>query len=415
MKPRWFNSIVPFKIISAVASTLIVLLTISLGGTSREVSLVVSILTAGSLAGSIFFGSFVFKTEKKVNFFLLGFFGLVISSFLLFFAGDIILVLLGSFLFSFLTTATFFAALALISEKYKDINKMIGKFEEIGGWAWVCGLIFGFFITSLLGLKEIFLLLTIFSVVSFIYATWLLRERILYKLAQGILADFGLLTLVERGVEFVMKKQEFMVEKALMGLHSIVKGSFVPSFQIVQASLPKKNILLHLTFLLIFLSFGLVYSQTITLMKEKGLTDNLIFGFSVLASTMSALFYSRAGKVEDSNSMLKRNFCLRILMFLLLSFSVFLSGLPFMILLAIFFLLDGYSWSYIVILSNSLILRKSKTEMGINNFFRSLGYIIGSFFSGILIFHLGFSINFIVASIFLLTSILIFLKLKIEA
>jgi predicted MFS family arabinose efflux permease len=219
---------------------------------------------------------------------------------------------------------------------------------------------------------------------------------------------------VEKGVEFAIKGEELVAEKTLTSLHHIVKGSFIPSFHIIRVELPRKNILLHLTFLLFFISLGLVYSQVITLMKEKGITDSLVFGFSLVSSTLSAAFYSRAGNVRKVENTIIRMLILRSLMFLMLIISVFLFGISFMIFLFVFFLLDGYSWSYIVIPSNSLILRKLKKEIGINNFFRSLGYIIGSFISGILIFYSGFIMNFSIAIVILIISIFLFLRTKKE-
>jgi MFS family permease len=410
MKIGWFKSIIPFKIVSAIFSTLVILVTISIGGNAREVSLVVTTLTIGSLLGSIFFGSIVFRTNKRISFFTLGFLGLIFSNFLLFFTKDFLLILIGAFSFSFLTSSIFFAAYALISDKYKNVNRAIGRFEEVGGWGYVIGLIIGFFITSFLGLEQIFFVLGIFSIASLFYVFWIFKRRILLKLAQTLLKDFGILTWVEKGVEFAIKGEEMIAEKTLTSLHHIVKGSFIPSFHIIRVELPRKNLLLHLTFLLFFISLGLVYSQVITLMKEKGITDSLVFGFSLISSTLSAAFYSKAGSVKKPENIITKMLVLRALMFLMLIISVFLFGISFMIFLFIFFFLDGYSWSYIVIPSNSLILRKLKKEIGINNFFRSLGYIIGSFLSGILIFYSGFIMNFSIAIVILIISIFLFLK-----
>jgi hypothetical protein len=77
---------------------------------------------------------------------------------------------------------------------------------------------------------------------------------------------------------------------------------------------------------------------------------------------------------------------LGLLPFLYLS----LPKLFFLFFLLIFWLLDGYSWGFIPILLNLIALKNCKEEFGIYNFFRSLGYTVGGFLSGIFAIKIGF-------------------------
>ncbi|HDM05921.1 MAG TPA: MFS transporter [Candidatus Aenigmarchaeota archaeon] len=408
---KWVNSIIPFKIVSAIFSPLIVLLTISLGGGASEVSFVFSSLTFGSLLGSLIWGNISFRTAHRRRIFILGFFGLTLSTFLLLFVKEIILIIFIAFIFSFLTTATLFAALAMIAHRYKKITKAIGNFEKVGGWAWVVGLIIGFFITSFLSAREILVFLFLISLISLFYVFYVFKRKFLEKFAEDMMKDFGLLTWVEKGIE-IASRQERKLMRILTAFPHVTRSAF-PLISIIIPKFPRRHFLLHFTFFLLFLSFGLAFSQQITLIKEKGFTDNIVFLVSLISSIMAAIFYSKVYTVENLKDVLTKMFGIRIFMFILLTISVSLSDLPFLFISIIFSLLDGFSWAYIVILSNSMMIKISRTEVGINNFFRSIGYIVGSFISGVLVNEFGFATNFFLAVVLSSLSLFSFISVKI--
>ncbi len=412
LKPRWLISIIPYKLVMAIMSTLIILYVIDVGGRAEEVSLTVATLTLGGLIGSLLWSYLINRAKNKLGFYLLGYLGLIFPSLILYFSQDFLLILISAFFFSFVTASTYFAGLFMISKTKKGMDKMIGRFEEVGGWAWVAGLVLGTLLTSFLNLRTIFLILGILSLLSILLIVPSLERKLLVKFKEKIKEEeLGLLPMVERGVEFILKEEEFVVHHFFRGLGAVVKGPLSLTHPIVKIGLPKTHIYFHLSFLLLFISFGLVSSQIINFQKQNGLSDSLVFMFSLLSSVVAAIFYSKASKTKNLEKTLKCMYALRGLMFLVVGIP-FLLFYPFIYFLFFtFFLVDGFTWAHILILSNSNILRVAKGEIGLNNFFRSIGFIIGSFLAGIVVSSLGFFTNFLMASIIVFMVALIFKKM----
>ncbi|HIH72800.1 MAG TPA: MFS transporter, partial [Thermococcaceae archaeon] len=164
-KIRWFYAFVPFKVSTGGTSTLIPLLTLEAGGSAQEVGVINAIGSIASMIGGVFWGKLSDKMLKRKPFLILGFIGTSLFSFLMAFSRSITQLMVLNFLYSFFIAATIPIPVILIARvlKKKQLDYGIAKFNEIGGWAWVVGLILGFFLAYFLSIRQ---LLVVFAVVN---------------------------------------------------------------------------------------------------------------------------------------------------------------------------------------------------------------------------------------------------------
>ena len=100
-------------------------------------------------------------------------------------------------------------------------------------------------------------------------------------------------------------------------------------------------------------------------------------------------------------------------MFVVLTLTIYISGLTTLVMIVIFAVLDGYSWAYITVLLNVIALEVSYREIGYSNVVRYIGSIIGALLSGIVISLRGYQADFTLATTLLTISIIILNKNKI--
>ncbi len=405
MKGGWLYIIAPFKFLGALITTLSIILAVDL---YRHIgaSIVFSLIMAGNMLASIIFGKYLFNSKRKGFLIVLGFVGTLFSTSIILKADSIELLSLAVFIYSLLSNSTYFASLSILSDLKK--YELVGRIEEIGGWAWVLGLFFGAFAVKILGMQAVLQLLVIFSVLSLIYSIYILdvirakiiKAEIRKRRKKIKIEESGLLILLEKGLEIFEKEVDVVARKVSASMHSIVRSPYMLPFTHMKVSLPKKNLDIHITFFALFLSFGIVFSQIVAFMKDKGIENSTIFIFSLVSSILSAMFYKKAVNVYDIRGFVG----IRLLMLVVLVISILAHGYYFTILMLLFYLLNGYTWAYIVVSPNKMFIEHSKGDLGVNNFFKNLGYAIGGIFSGFIVESAGFLACFVVSfTIILLT------------
>jgi len=407
---KWSLPFIPYKIILALFSTFFTLFLIKLGYKPDFIGVVSGLMNLFSVFSSLMFGTLCLRSRNHFFYVLLGFLGLLFTLMFLLLSTNFVSILLSAFFFSFLVPATYFALISFINHNFKDVEKKIGNLESIGGFAWVFGLAIGCFVISFLSPFELLTYLLFATFFSLFVVFYSFGANLIERFYYSLLKDFGLLPWIEKLVEKTIKVEEKFFEKISYSLGILVSGSFSPSLSFIQIKKPRL-LNFHLINLLIFFSFGLLYTQIFYIMKTFEVEDNFIFGFSLISSLLAAIFYSRANRVKNLIQKLKTMFILRIFMFLgLLPFLYFsLPKLFFLIFLLVFWILDGYTWGFIAILLNLFALKNCKEEFGVYNFFRSLGYTIGGFLSGVFAVKIGF--QFLpLASTTLLFLVLLFFK-----
>ena len=413
--PKSFLAIIPLKVIMSVVTTLVVLLIIAIGGGAAEVGIVMSLLTIGNLLGSLIWAKALSKTRKYITGYIGGYAGMFLALLILL-KGDYPSIYLSSFLITFLSNLTYLAAMFLISENYEDrVNEMIGIFEMVGGWAWVAGLGIGAIAIGLINAPIFITYLSLLSLVAIVLTSILLGASISKRFIEGIKKDFGLLPLLDKSLNKIIEYEECVTDIVVKGVHEVFSGSIMQFPIYYELKLPsKERLTFYIPIFLQFLSFGLVYSQIIKFLNDIGYTGTIIYLISLLSSMISAMAYPMVGKVKNMLKMLIAMSVVRVLLFILL-ISIFYIP-PYLVtpIIVIFSLLDGFSWAYIYVLLNLVALKISREEVGISNFIRSIGYILGAIISGIIISIFSYQINFALAMAILSVSIVIYSKVKIS-
>ena len=324
--PKTFYAIVPHKAVLAIISTLIALMAIHLGASSVEVGVIIALMTIGNLLGSLIWAKVVAQTRKYVTFYLFGYLGLFIGCLLLL---DETMegVYAAALTIPLLSASTYFSALFLVNEEFSDrLSEMVGRFESIGGWAWVGGLVFGVIAAKALSPFDFSAVLTIASFLAIFYASSLLGGKILHRAIEGLKKDFVLLPLLDSALEKVVGFEEVEIEEVLTGFHEVLTGDVVQYSQYFKIAIPREYLAFYLSQVVAFVSFGFVYPQLVPIMKMKGFEDSIVYLISLTSSIIAALTYTRVGKTQDPRRALFTSYATRALLFFALVASIWLSA-----------------------------------------------------------------------------------------
>ena len=198
-----------YKVLSAIVFNLIIIY-FSIFYPS-EVGVIFSLISLGNLLSSSFFGTYVFKTDKKYEISLLGLLSFLFPLFSVVYYNQKIILYLSSFLFAFLNPVTYFALLAIITEKGID-EKEIKRFEFLNGIYWTVGLLLGFLLISFLKISSLIYYMFFVSLLVLLIFTFSYLKFFVLHLLEAFAKDIGLLVLLEKSLEKFEKFNERIIE-----------------------------------------------------------------------------------------------------------------------------------------------------------------------------------------------------------
>lgn len=389
--PQWFYTFIPFKFAAGCSSTLIPLLIISLDGTATDISIISGAYSTMSMVFLIIWGKWSDSTQKRKPFLVLGFTGFSISLLLFAFSQT-----LGHIFSIQLLSAAFFAATVPVSSVFllrsarKEYwDRAIGEFNKIGGFAWAFGMLFGTVSVALLGIGYLFIVLGFISLISAGLFQKMVREKPIYINRNGITSFVNAIT------ERFRYAPTYIVH--------------LPQFTRFES---KKLQNFYLASFILFTSSRLVLTPFIYFLAVNGASHTVVFFVSFLNTTVAASFYSvtaRQVTLFGGFSILGRGIRLRAILIATMVGASLLSGTYGLVMGAVCFCLLGYSWAQITVSSNSLMSKmaikgKEGRMMGMYNFMTSLGLITGNLLSGIIVDTMGFTFEFSLACIIMLSS-----------
>ncbi|AIF69615.1 hypothetical protein PAP_06075 [Palaeococcus pacificus DY20341] len=392
--PNWFYSFVPFKIATGGSSVLMPLYLLQLGGSAQLVGVMNSLASLASMIGTLFWGRLSDKTLKRRLFITLGFSSVSIFLALLAIVGSagelIILNTLYAFFLATTISVPVVLALRSVRKTYWDFG--LGKFSEIGGWGWTFGLVLGLALSKYLSISALLLLFAIINFPSILLGASLIREIPIYVNRESI---------------------------ALFRNAVVQKARYAPSFVLHIPSTLKgfrrfsKCRAFYAHSFLFWIATGLYFSQVPVFLTFSGFSREKIYLIAIANSAISAFMYTRVGlmlKNDNLFKVLRRGLLLRFLGIAAIFIAVVGARGVFILALASY-LLAGLSWSFISISGTSLVGRlageKEKgTAMGIYNLVNSLGLIVGSLSSGFIVEGFGFGVEYALALLFVLLSLL---------
>ncbi|WP_232461721.1 MFS transporter [Thermococcus pacificus] len=379
---KWFYSFIPFKVSTGGAAPLIPLLTMNLGGGPTDVGAVNAIGSTASMLGGLFWGKLSDKLNRRKVFLLTGFLGTAVASILFALAKSVHQVMAVNAIYTFFIAATIPLPILIITKAFRleDWDYAIGRFNEIGGWAWVAGMVLGLVMARFLSLRDIFVVLGLIGLLSFPWGLKTIREVPLH------------------------------IDRRVLGIYTgyvVEKFRYLPN---MITHLPRFSTegfgRLYISTILFWIGAMLYFTQFPVLLKSRGLGATELYIMSIANSAVSAYMYTRVGlrlRKTGGYGALKKGLGLRGVAFLLLAVSTFVRASVFFVLAFISYVIAGYTWSYISVSTSSIISRRAPPKkkgslIGAYNLVSSLGAIIGNLISGFVVEALGFTADFALAS-----------------
>lgn len=387
---RWFYSFIPFKVSTGGASPLIPLITMDVGGGPAEVGIVNAIGSAFSMLGGLFWGKLSDRLNRRKVFLLIGFLGTSIMTIAFALARSVSQVIAINAIYTFFIAATIPIPVLIITKAFRleDWDYAIGKFNEIGGWAWVLGLVVGLLLTPLLGIRWTFVVLGVVGLLSFPWGKKTVREVPVH------------------------------IDRKVLGVYAgyvVEKFRYLPNMVTHLPRFSAKGFgRLYFSSFLFWVGAMLYFTQFPVFLTSRGFGTTSIYLMSIGNSAISAFMYTRVGKTLRKSGgypALIRGLAVRAFAFSLLVASTLIGGPVFVPLAFLSYFMAGYTWSYISISTTSIISRSAPpkekgTLMGTYNMISSLGAIAGNFISGFLTEAFGFTFDFSLSTVLILISIL---------
>ena len=349
------------KVLTAFSLPLFLIITYDLTSSAIYVGIVSFLLAFGDIVGNVYW----YKMSRRKNVFLLSYLSFI-SLFLLLF-NKISLVLISAYLFSFFNAAGY---ISLLHSKFfrKKPKERLAKFEKFGGIAYVIGLALGFSI-KLISYFEIIPLIEIFALISILSLYKTIRREVEKEVSKGLIA-------IEDFIEKSPKGFSLLIS-------TIVRSLTLFSFTFFSLRKPSK-IKFHIPYILFFFAAGLLLPQIVTVIKEKNLGDIWVYFSYFLGSLFSLLGYQIIQKTRNSKKIGVSSLFLRVFLFLSFFFLTILSGIFLQISIIVFKILQGFTWGVLLVWFNYLIIKRKKSELGINLSLRSFSSSLGNFFGGFL-------------------------------
>lgn len=401
-------TITPLKVVGAISSTLVILVTIQLGGSPTEVGLVVALSYLGNMLGILLWPHLLARKGNYVNGIILGYIFMSLSITLLA-TNSLLYVYVTAFLITFLTNLIYFSLLFFLLDSHKDnIDRVVGSLETVGGWSWVTGLLFGALASELLPLRELVTTLAAILFIAIILSIILLVSGLKEKIKTMVEEEEGLLPILDKGLERIIDFEDKLPSILLSGIHVIYSGAlfYSPAYLIIKRP-SRERLALYSGISIIFISFGFVYTQIVKHIIDLGFPESTVYLLTLVGSVLSALTYIKAGDIRQPLNRFVKAGIIRASAFLALT-GISMLTFPYQIAILIaFYIVSGYTWAYLIINLNLYSLRRGKQAVGIFNFFSNIGLLIGSLSSGVILRYLNFDLLYVIAALLLLIGTLI--------
>ncbi len=398
---KWKAASIPHRFLSSIIYQLAPLAVLDYGGGPKELSLSFFFMYVGLMLGNIVWTKVLSPRRRHTTGILLGHLALIIPLLALTIK-DVNAALISSFLIAFISPISYFSGLFYAYDKLEDSSIASSSYESVSGWAWFSGLVAGgvalnFLSINMLALAGIILDLALLPVIAASLGINVIR--ILRKIYEE---EIGVLPVIEDGLEAVQRAEEEALEWTLAQMSRVTRGTLFQRPSYLLLGIPRKGVPFSFKVFLAFIGLGFAYPQLIGLQKSLGLNNSEIFMLSALSSFISSIFYSRAGKGEEVKN-LNYSAMMRSLMLLSIPIAIAKLAPPLEYFMA-FMILDGATWSFILVSISRRGLKVSLEYLGKVNFIRSLGWSIGALLGGFTSELIGLT------NLYILSAILIFLS-----
>lgn len=420
---RWYYSFLPYNISGGSTNALIPLfITEGLKGTVAQVGIVSAATSLASVPAGILWGNLSDTSKRRVPFVLAGFLGVAFSLILMGLSQSISEYYIANFIFGFLGAAIAPVGTVMVLECFRkdEWPKRLGDFSKVGGIGWVIGLLLGTIWLMAFPtdgdanpMRALFILAGALGFLS-VFLGWRYMKEPLEKLSRQQLPPMELLKIPS----YLMEKLRFMPQRLLYVMEMSQKNLRLRNF-------PTNLRRYYGVVFLAFTGFLCFYVALPTyLARHVGMSSAEVFAVYLASSLVSAVMYSKAGKLVERYGGRKVQalaFGLRVLIFpsffLVTLLSLDLTGV--FLLMCILSGLAGMCWALLAVAGDSLVARMSyrsfrSQSMGMYSSVRGVSTIFGSLFGGLVAQYFGYEVLFLLSSFFIVCAMLLLFTTNVE-
>lgn len=420
---RWYYSFLPYNISGGSTNALIPLfITEGLKGTVAQVGIVSAATSLASVPAGILWGNLSDTSKRRVPFVLAGFLGVAFSLILMGLSQSISEYYLANFIFGFLGAAIAPVGTVMVLECFRkdEWPKRLGDFSKVGGIGWVIGLLLGTIWLMAFPsdgdtnpMRALFILAGALGFLS-VFLGWRYMKEPLEKLSRHQLPPMELLKIPS----YLMEKLRFMPQRLLYVVEMSQKNLRLRNF-------PSNLRRYYGVVFLAFTGFLCFYVALPTfLARQVGMSSAEVFAVYLASSLVSAVMYSKAGKLVERYGGRKVQtlaFGLRVLIFpsfFLVSLLTWNLGGIF-VLMCILSGLAGMCWALLAVAGDSLVAKMSyrsfrSQSMGMYSSVRGVSTIFGSLFGGLVAQFFGYEALFLLSSLFIICAMILLFTTNVE-
>jgi MFS family permease len=402
--PRWFYAFTPHKVGNGLTATLLPLFVVQgIGGSVADVGWVTSLTALASVPGSILWGNLSDRWGRRRPFLHLGFLGLGASLLLTGLGHTIMQVLILSALGGALGAAIgpVGSALVLDDAPQEEWPERLGRFNQIGGWSFVAGMLIGTLWLKLLpghlgtgpAMRGLFLLGGGVTLLSMILTALCLQEPLVARARRQFhpsMAGKLVISVVERALFSSPRTLYFILRPAFLGevrehLRDTLGRYYLCSF------------LLFLGGNVGFVGFPIFLTDVL------GGSNAQVFLISLVKSATDALFYVPMGRVMQRRrgvGLQAQASAVRVVIFAIYAAMALLQlGPAGLIVVGLVHTLTGVTWAAIAVSGTTAVavLAPKGLEgraMGLYNAIIGAAAIVGAPIGGYLAKAFGYSAAF---------------------
>ncbi len=401
---RWMLATIPANLAYAPLATLVPLYVLALGGNLVDVALTATAFNAVSTLFSFFWGRLTDMAGKRKQFILISYIGVTALLFLMYFSSNVLeLILLYSGIGLFQqANPTAYNLLVMETDRRENWSKNFSSLQTVSGIGMVIGLIIAAIVAGFSSLKVIILLFGISSLVSTVFAYFVIIEpNISVKKEEEVGKHLvNIFSLLSYPLRFVRLPEPKKVLGIVRNLH-------------LSKRMHSTFALLCISWLIFNIGMSMVNAEYPASLNVHGVAESGVFMVILLAMIIqTALFYyvHRMLNKDRLEYTMASMIAVRGISYVMIGMSFLIIGVWFFAAnIFLYALFAGFSYPIYYTSSYSILFksigdRGRGNALGIYNGIGWVGYLSGAIFAGVILVE-GFTLFYITAALLIFASI----------
>lgn len=428
---KWWQEVEPWYTATGLAnmtmgtSSILVPLMVAqvLGHSVADLGILASLVSLVGVIGSLIWGRLSDAAHRRKPFIVMSFAGVSLGFAGIALAQSFTTVLLLNMMLNFFWVANAAVTILIVIENKEESRweGKIGHLNQIGALGWVAGLVFGSFALAAASrfIGESMAIRILFAILSLGAAgASLLAVRFVPRTTPQFTQRRFRGRIVALG--------NFLVERGRFGpyhLYHRFNPRRLPTLLWSTGGLRSETKRFLVATLLAFIAVGFFAVPIPLLLSQRfGLPSSTVFLYFVVLNSGVVLAYPLAArriKRAGNKAVQQGALAVRLLIFIAAALYLTVSeAVPSVLVLALFFLAIGATWSFFQLSGVALASRLAKPKyrgqtLGLYNAIAGVGMIIAGVTSGFLSEYIGYQATFAVAALFIAASLLVLHRLPI--